>query len=605
MTDTEYVSNLVSRYPNGKIYVNTPYSHRLPVVICDGVKTRNVKFATMAHEIADMYKNHPSTIEDGLAVTGNSVYGQMNQVLQDSSYLSNPLSSLIPHIKREIDKDFLKIFEHVAYLFGREWVMPDAIRVNKKSRSGFPCMEFDIHKKLDMWLKFYNKIDDGIVDMLKLYDRTMTSKQFLEKYDFTFLKMEGRRFQETDKINYENGRYSPRLREVYDWKGKQVKQIRDIAFYPKNLPMWSIRDRLLWSFSLQLTIFSGFFAEGNRLALKRKYPFAFRHVRNQFVKEMTTGGFIYFSAGDIRNFDQYTPYKIMETYFRSQAYMTEAIQRIHLIYGFAPAFIKNSYLNEHGVALIGGLGKLDHSSWNGHPTGYAYVSNMNEAMGYAVSLTILHKAGLINALDTDEIVRILHGTHPDVRLKSKGDDNIMTFRNSSSPKKVSEIYETWDTPYPLAEERPAKFLGSLFTKMNDGSIKAAIDSRNFIIKFLVPEKSSTHIQNMLWKLGWKSRYSDYDGPGSIEMQVLLRRMLMKHFNVDIDSSEFITMTDREKARLKLLQAKATNIAELMFLSDSTYIWKYDDTDISEDVLAMQYLSLPTASMPRIHRYLTR
>lgn len=601
--DIDIIKTALGKSSNGKSYLNTPYSHRPPIVICDGVKTRSVEFAKMCHELSSKYRDHSVKIKDGVAITGSAISGNLNQVLQDSSYLSNPLSSVVPTgIMKIEDDDYRKILTNVAYLYGQCWEFPPAIRVNKKSRSGFPQDTFELDEKVMMWLKVYNQLDLFIDDLKRLVDRSMTQRTFFQKWDAAFVKLEGRRYQETDKISWENGQYVPRQREVYDWNGKKVTQNRMINFYPKDLPMFSIRDRLLWRFSLVLTIFSNLYAEGNRRAIKAKYPLAQIHIHRNLVKDMMSDGFNHIWAGDIKNMDQNTPLESMEIYFRKQAYMPDFIQEAHLMYAHAPSMIKNTYLDKLGLRMIGDLGYIDDKLYNGHPTGYAYVSNFNEANGYAVSFTVLHKAGLIDAHNVGEIAKVLNGLNPRFRLKCKGDDNIITFRNADDRAKIAKVYEEWNSPYTLVEEAPAKFLGALFT--DSGTIQANIDSRNFIVKFLVPEKSATHLQNLLWKLGWSSRYSEYLGPGAIEMQVELRSALLKHFNIDIESPTFTTLNARESARYKELLLKATNLADLLFLQDSSYIYKRDgDTEVSDKIIAEEFLSLPASVLTKFHKYI--
>lgn len=600
--DLNYLLSAMSKFPKGKAYVSSIYTGRPPTVICDGVRTQNFDFARMCHSLASEYLNYEAKTSNGMLSRGSHLIGNLNQVLQDSSYISNPLSSVPQDIEvKAPDADYLRIFTMMAKIYGSQWSYPLALRVNKLSRAGFPGMEFDLVEKLVRWNNLYANMQSFIDDASRLYDKSMTHKNFIHKWGFGFIKAEGRRFQETDKIYYENNNFVPRQREVYDWLGKKVTQNRSISFYPKDLCMFTVRDRLVWGYPIELSIFSGFYAEGNRIALKKRFPFAQHHVGRDLIRLMLSDGFNHIVAGDVSNFDQNTPQKMMEIYFNSQQYMTDAIKKIHHLYMNSVSLIKNTYLGKPGNRLIGNLNNIDSHLYGGHPSGYAYVSNFNEVNGYSVVLTCLHKSGV--RIDNEEtVIRILEGKHDLVRVKAKGDDHICSFKDSALAMKLREVYKTWNNPYALAEELPAKFLGSAFYEGDTPYI--ALDDRNYIVKFLVPERSKTHIHNMLWKLGWAKRSKEYFGPASTEMHVVLRAHLKRFFNVDIDGVDFVKMSKREEEEMKKRLAVTKNLADIMFLQDPSIIYKRDILDdISPEVLATVYLSLSGEYLTNFNKYI--
>lgn len=563
------LNKAITRYNNLSKYVNRSYSDKA-VEVLPGINSDDPRLLNLAREFSDSKSDLVASNKSGF-LEEPFILGNFDAMRQIAGFPQNPLGSKPPQnlTAPKDSESFLKILKMVTRTM-TAGCSPTGISINKISSIGFPFRTFDLGVKLKTLYNFIGNYDMISSMSESTFKGDTVVDDWIKKFDFAPISLEGRRFQHTDKIIREGDKLSPKLRTVFDWTGRSVEADRRISGYTD---FFRVRSRFVFGAPGSLNYGAQFFANALRKYMSNKYEFMFYTGPHNFASKVSNFNSIV--SADISAFDQNFDDKVASVIIDNIQCYDDSIKNLMRLMVRMPVLQKNDYLDESGFKLSSPTdAPLPEVSSN--PSGWAWVTEFSKIAGVAIMVAAASK---VLSIDESNIDDLLIGNLP-ISFMNTGDDMVFCFKTDEMKNLFMKM--NGDSPqfhtFKLEFEKQVSYLGMSLIRDSSGT-RSLMDVRNVMIKTHIPERSIGSIHKPFFAFGFRAKLDIYSNhPAFNDLFRSWNRLFTKYFGEDILS---IVKLDKLPP---VSSGDITNLANAIFLDNPDAIhYKIDINDVDKSV----------------------
>jgi len=389
--------------------------------------------------------------------------------------------------------------------------------------------------------------------------------------------------------------YEHKIREVFDWQGKQVvssKELTDPEFSGAPF-MQACRSRQIAQESQTVNLPNVFYYKSIQRGMFTFGKALWKSgTGRDNVAKLESDKFPNLIKLDVKELDRHLHYDILE-----------ALRRGYIRGGLDPAFAQHLRMTIHGPMLcVEDYPNPTRHSWTydprkiseitlrdydyGMPSGFAGVSPEDKAVFSMVMLTALQDCGLANHGERGirEFVENRSAYH---RCINSGDDTVLAFNSKSN----ADAFISKITSYGMKIEQEEKltYLGQDIVQHKDGRLECYPQLVNSLKNILVPEHSWGGPRRLNPGFGLIERNKYYDqNPAWHTVWHILNSTLRKFGKPGLD--DYIADGSNPENR-----APVTD--DMLSLADSTFVMNPDainykilEDDVTASLLEKYYLT---------------